>query len=341
MIRPSSPLTMLLSRHTRRRDFITLLGGATAAWPLTARAQQSAKPVVAFINAGAADANARRLAAFRKGLSETGQVEGQNVIVEYHWLEGRYDRLSALMADLVRRRVAVIATPATQPAALAAKAATSSIPIVFGVGEDPVSLGLVASLARPGGNATGVNFFNEEITAKRLALLHELVPGAVRIAVLANPDGPGGTQLHGLQEAARALGLQIRLFQARTSSEIDAEFAALTRERVDCLFVGGDAFFNSRRVQIITLAARERLPASYASREYVEAGGLMNYGTNLVDMFGQVGVYAGSILKGGNPADLPVLQPTKFEFVINLQTAKTLGLDVPPTLLARADEVIE
>ena len=218
----------------KRREFITLLGGAVA-WPLAARAQQSAKPVVAFINVGAADANARRLAAFRKGLSETGQVEGQNVIVEYHWLEGRYDRLSALMADLVRRRVAVIATPATQPAALAAKAATSSIPIVFGVGEDPVSLGLVASLARPGGNATGVNFFNEEITAKRLALLHELVPGAVRIAVLANPDGPGGTQLHGLQEAARALGLQIRLFQARTSSEIDAEFAALTREHVDCL----------------------------------------------------------------------------------------------------------
>jgi putative tryptophan/tyrosine transport system substrate-binding protein len=338
---PQSPLTMLLSRHTRRREFITLLGGAAAAWPLAAHAQQAALPVVAFINAGVADANTRRVAAFRKGLSESGYLEGQNVTIEYHWLEGHYDRLPVLLADLVRRRVAVIATPATQPAALAAKAATSSIPIVFGFGEDPVRLGLVASLAQPGGNTIGVNFFNEEITSKRLGLLRELVPNASRLAVLSNPNGPSETQLQDLQEAGRTLGLQILPFHASTSNEIDAAFAALARERVDGLFVAGDAFFNSRRVQITTLATRERLPASYASREYVEAGGLMNYGTNLSDTFRQVGIYTGSILKGSKPADLPVLQPTKFEFVINLATAKALGLEVPPTLLARADEVIE
>jgi putative ABC transport system substrate-binding protein len=325
----------------KRREFITLLGGAAAAWPLAAHAQRPAIPVVAFISAGSADANARRLAAFRKGLSEAGYLEGQNVTLDYHWLEGHYERLPALLADLIRRKVAVIATPATQPAAVAAKAATSSIPIVFGVGEDPVSLGLVASLARPGGNATGVNFFNEEITSKRLGLLRELVPSASRIAVLANPNGPSGTQLQHLQDAARLLGLHIVIFHASTSNEIDAAFASIARERVDGLFVAGDAFFNSRRVQFITLAARERLPASYASREWVEAGGLMNYGTNLSETFRQVGIYTGSILKGSKPADLPVLQPTKFEFVINLQTAKTLGLEVPPTLLARADEVIE
>jgi putative ABC transport system substrate-binding protein len=325
----------------RRREFITLLGGAAAAWPLAAHAQQAALPVVAFINAGVADANTRRVAAFRKGLSESGYLEGQNVTIEYHWLEGHYDRLPVLLADLVRRRVAVIATPATQPAALAAKAATSSIPIVFGFGEDPVRLGLVASLAQPGGNTIGVNFFNEEITSKRLGLLRELVPNASRLAVLSNPNGPSETQLQDLQEAGRTLGLQILPFHASTSNEIDAAFAALARERVDGLFVAGDAFFNSRRVQITTLATRERLPASYASREYVEAGGLMNYGTNLSDTFRQVGIYTGSILKGSKPADLPVLQPTKFEFVINLATAKALGLEVPPTLLARADEVIE
>jgi putative ABC transport system substrate-binding protein len=325
----------------KRREFITLLGGAAAAWPLAAHAQRPAIPVVAFISAGSADANARRLAAFRKGLSEAGYLEGQNVTLDYHWLEGHYERLPALLADLIRRKVAVIATPATQPAAVAAKAATSSIPIVFGVGEDPVSLGLVASLARPGGNATGVNFFNEEITSKRLGLLRELVPSASRIAVLANPNGPSGTQLQHLRDAARLLGLHIVIFHASTSNEIDAAFASIARERVDGLFVAGDAFFNSRRVQFITLAARERLPASYASREWVEAGGLMNYGTNLSETFRQVGIYTGSILKGSKPADLPVLQPTKFEFVINLQTAKTLGLEVPPTLLARADEVIE
>jgi ABC-type uncharacterized transport system substrate-binding protein len=324
-----------------RREFITIVGGAAASWPFAASAQQPAMPVVAFINAGAADANALRVAAFRKGLREAGYLEGQNVTVDYRWLEGHYERLPALLADLIRRKVAVIATPATQPAAVAAKAATSSIPIVFGVGEDPVRLGLVASLARPGGNATGVNFFNEEITSKRLGLLRELVPSASRIAVLANPNGPSGTQLQNLQDAARLLGLQLVIFHASTSNEVDAAFASISRERVDGLFVAGDAFFNSRRVQFITLAARERLPASYASREWVEAGGLMNYGTNLSDTFRQVGIYTGSILNGSKPAELPVLQPTKFEFVINLQTAKALGLDVPPTLLARADEVIE
>jgi putative ABC transport system substrate-binding protein len=327
----------------RRRDFITLLGGGAAAWPLAARAQQTAMPVVAFMNAGSADANVRRAAAFRKGLGETGYVEGQNVTVEYHWLEGQYDRLPALITDLVRRRVAVIATPAFTPAAIAAKAATATIPIVFGVGEDPVKLGLIGSFARPGGNATGFNFFNQEVDAKRLGLLHELIPQAVRVAVLVNPGSPTVVEatLPEVQEAARVLGLQIFVHKASTSGEIEAAFAALARERAEALFVGGDGFFNSRRVQFITLAARDRLPASYASREYVEAGGLMNYGTSLTDMFRQVGIYTGSILKGAKPADLPVVQSTKFEFLLNLQTAKALGLEVPPMLLARTDEVIE
>jgi putative ABC transport system substrate-binding protein len=326
----------------KRRQFITLLGGA-AAWPLAARAQQPKIPVVAFINAGVADASARRVAAFRKGLSESGYVEGQNVMVEYHWLEGRYDRVPALVADLVRRRVAVIATPANQQATLAAKAATSSVPIVFGVSEDPVKLGLVVSLAQSGGNATGINFFNQEVAAKRLGLLHELVPKAARIALLLNPGSPSQVEatLHEVQEAARLLGLQILVFNASTSAEIDTAFAALARERADALFVAGDVFFNSRRVQFVTLAARDRLPASYASREYVEVGGLMNYGTNLLDMFRQVGIYTGSIIRGANPADLPVMQASRFEFLINLQTAKALGIEVPPMLLARADEVIE
>jgi putative tryptophan/tyrosine transport system substrate-binding protein len=243
----------------KRRDFITLVGGAAAAWPLAARAQQTAMPVVAFMNAGSADANVRRVAAFRKGLGETGYVEGQNVTVEYHWLEGQYDRLPALITDLVRRRVAVIATPAFTPAAIAAKAATATIPIVFGVGEDPVKLGLVASFARPGGNATGFNFFNQEMDAKRLGLLHELIPKAVRVAVLVNPGGPTVVEatLQEVQEAARVLGLQILVHKASTSGEIDAAFAALARERAEALFVGGDGFFNSRRVQFITLAARQ------------------------------------------------------------------------------------
>jgi len=283
------------------------------------------------------------VAAFRKGLSEASYVEGQNVTVEYNWLEGRYDRVLTLVADLVRRRVAVIATPGNTIAALAAKAATPTIPIVFGVGEDPVKLGLVASLARPGGNATGVNFFFSEVVAKRLELLHELVPKAVRIAVLVNPTNTPSTEaaLRDIPAAARALGLQIQLLNASTSREIEAAFATLVRDRADALFVAPDAFFNSRGVQFATLAAAHRVPAAYALREYVVAGGLMSYATDNVDMWRQVGVYTGQILKGAKPADLPVVQSTKFEFVINLQTARALGIEVPPQLLASADEVIE
>jgi putative ABC transport system substrate-binding protein len=327
----------------RRREFITLFGGAAVAWPLAARAQQPALPVVAFIRDGSADASARFVAAFRKGLNETGYVEGQNVTVEYHWLEGQYDRLSTLVADLVRRRVAVIATPGTAQAALAAKVATATIPIVFGVGDDPVKLGLVASLARPGGNATGINSFVQEVVAKRLRLLHELVPKAVRVAVLVNPANASSAEsvLRELQQAAPTIGLQIQILNASTIGEIDATFATLARERSDALFVAGDAFFFDRRVQFATLTARDRIPATYAVRELVAAGGLMSYGPDLAEMFRQVGVYTGKILKGAKPADLPTVQSTKFEFVINMQTAKALDIEVPPTLLAVADEVIE
>jgi putative tryptophan/tyrosine transport system substrate-binding protein len=327
----------------RRREFITLLGGAAAAWPQVAHAQQPAMPVVGFIYGGSADGSVRFAAAFREGLNETGYVEGQNVTVEYHWLEGHNDRLPVLVADLVRRQVAAIATPASTPAALAAKAATAAIPIVFGVGEDPVKLGLVASLARPAGNVTGINFFNTELIAKRLRLLHDLVPKAARIAVLLNPSNASITKttLGAVQEAAPAIGLQIQIFNATTIAEIDAVFAALVRERPDALFVAPDGFFHSRGVQFATLTARDRIPAAYAIRELVAAGGLMSYGTNFTDLFHQVGVYTGKILKGAKPAELPVLQSTNFEFVINIQTARALGIEVPPGVLSIADEVIE
>src|SRR5215831_7609088 len=341
---PLSALTMLLSRHTKRREFITLLGGAAAAsWPVAARAQQVAMPVIGFFNGRSAEDSPRLGAAFRKGLEEAGYVEGQNVTVEYHWLEGRYDRLPSLISDLVRRRVAVIATPGSNPAALAAKAATPTIPIVFGVGEDPVKIGLVASLARPGGDATGVNFFVSEIVAKRLGLLHELLPKAVRIAVLVNPANASTAEatLREVPEAARVLGLQIQLLKASTSQEIEAAFATLAREPTDAVFVGPDGFFLSRRVQFVTLAAHLRMPANYFAREMVEAGGLISYGTDILNMFRQVGIMTGQVLKGIKPADLPVIQSTKFEFVINLQTARALGLEVPPGLSARADELIE
>jgi putative ABC transport system substrate-binding protein len=325
----------------RRREFITLLGGL-AVWPLAARAQQP-MPVVGFINAGSADGSAARAAAFRKGLNEAGYVEGQNVTVEYHWLEGQYDRLPELVADLVRRRVAVIATPLSMLAALAAKAATATIPIVFGAGEDPVQLGLVASLARPGGNVTGVNFFVTEVTAKELRLLHDLVPKAVRIAVLVNPANAATAEptLRDVQEAAPTIGLKTQILNATTIGEIDAAFATLARERPDALFVVPDGFFYSRRVQFATLTAVNKIPAAYWDRDIVAAGGLMSYGTDLMDAFRQVGVYTGNILKGAKPADLPVLQTTKFEFAINLQTARALGIEVPNALLLVADEVIE
>ena len=326
----------------KRREFIAGLGGAAAGWPFVARAQQPAVPVIGFVTGGSADAFADRARAFRKGLSETGYIEGQNVTVEYHWLEGQYDRLPALMADLVRRRMAVIVTPGNVPT-LAAKAATATIPIAFSVAEDPVKLGLVASLARPGGNSTGINFFSAEVVAKRLGLLHVLVPKAVRVAVLVNPANATNaeTTLRSVQEAARVIGLQIQVLNASTTSEIDAAFAALARERPDILFVAPDAFFVSRRVQFATLAARDRIPAAYSTREFVAAGGLMSYGTDIADDFRQVGVYTGTILKGAKPADLPVQQSTKFEFTINLQTARALGLTIPETLLATADEVIQ
>ena len=327
----------------KRRTFIAGIG-SSAVWPLAARAQQLALPVVGFIHIGAADASPRDVAAFRKGLNETGYVEGQNVTVEYHLLENQSDSSPALIADLVRRRVAVIATSGTR-AAIAAKAATSTIPIVFGVGDDPVKLGLVASLARPGGNATGFNTFAREVVGKRLGLLHELVPKAARFAVLLNPANANATIteaiLRDVQEAARTVGLQIHALNASTSREIDAAFATLARERPDALFVGPDAFFSSRRVQLANLAARDRIPAAYGNRDFVEAGGLMSYGINFADTFRQVGVYTGSILKGAKPADLPVVQSTKFEFLINLNTANALGLTIPETLLATADEVIQ
>jgi putative tryptophan/tyrosine transport system substrate-binding protein len=332
-----------MAMHIRRREFISALGGAAAAWPLAARAQQPAMPVIGFVTGQSQETSVRRAGAFRKALNEAGYVEGQNVTVEYHWLDGQYDRLPSLMADLVRRHVAVIATPGSNPASLAAKAATTTIPIVFGVGADPVELGLVASLARPGGNATGINFFVADIAAKRLGLLHDLVPKAVRIAVLVNPANVSTVEatLRDIPEAARALGLQTQFLNARTSREIEAAFAILVHDRADALFVAPDGFFFSRRVQFATLATRDGIPAAFAPREHVEAGGLMSYGTDVLDMFRQVGVYTGQILKGAKPTDLPVLQSTKFEFVINLQTARALGIEVPNSIQLLADEVIE
>jgi putative ABC transport system substrate-binding protein len=326
-----------------RREFIAALGGATVGWPFAVRSQQAALPVVGLIRDGSADANARNVAAFRKGLSETGYVEGQNVMVEYHWLEGDYDRLPALMADLVRRQVAVIATPGSTEIALAAKTATATIPIIFGVGEDPVQLGLVGSLARPGGNATGINNFSAEVAAKRLRLLHDLVPKVVRVAVFLNPGNPliAEATLREVQQAAPTIGLQIQILNAGTIGEIDAAFATFAHERPDALFVAPDSFFNSRRLQFATLTARDKIPATYPSRDFVAAGGLISYGTDRADMFRQVGIYTGSILKGAKPADLPVLQQAKFEFVINLKTARALGIEVPPGVLSIADEAIE
>ena len=325
----------------RRRAFITLLGGA-AAWPLAARGQQSAVPVIGFLNITSPDGYAERLRGFRQGLKDTGHVEGENVAIEYRWAEDQPDRPS-LATELVRRQVAVIATLGTTNSALAAKAATTTIPIVFAVGEDPVRLGLVVSLARPAGNLTGINFFNSELTAKRLELLHELVPTATRVAVLINPTEAANaeTTVRDVQSAAHAIGLQIQVHNASTSREIEAVFATFGHARPDALFVVGDALFNSRRVQLVHLATRYGIPATFGSRVYPEVGGLMSYGTNIMDAFRQAGVYTGRILKGAKPAELPVVQSTKFELIINHPTARMLGITVPDKLLARADEVIE
>jgi putative ABC transport system substrate-binding protein len=342
-----SPTRGIVISSIDRRAILTTLGSAAAATsllrPLAARAQQPALPVVAFIHAGSPTDSASRAAAFGKGLSETGYVEGQNVTVEYHWLEGHYDRVSAVVADVVRRQVAVIATPASSLATLAAKNATATIPIVFGAAEDPVKLGFVASLARPGGNVTGINFFTTEVTAKELRLLHDMVPKAVRIALLVNPANAAtaAPTLRDAQEAAAAIGLQIQILNASTIAEIDAAFASLARERPDALFVAPDAFFGSRRVQFVTLTAANKIPATFWDRDIVAAGGLMSYGTDLGDAFRQVGICTGTILKGVKPADLPVQQLTKFVFAINLQTARALGIEVPPAVLSIADEVIE
>jgi putative tryptophan/tyrosine transport system substrate-binding protein len=325
----------------KRREFITLLVGVTS-WPLAARAQQPAMPDVGYLYAGAPEASAYLVAAFRKGLSKTGYVEGQNVAIEYSWTHNEFDRLPALAADLVRRQVTVIAAPGSAAAAVAAKAATATIPVVFSGGADPVQAGLVASLNRPGGNVTGVTTMNAEAGTKRLGLLHELLPHAVRFAVLVNPiNSLTEPFVTDLRAAAAVFGAQIDVFNCSTIGEINTAFVSLAQRQTDALVVGVDTLFLNRRVQVATLAAHHRLPAIYTLREQTEVGGLMSYGSSFTDLFRQTGIYVGRVLKGEKPADLPVLRASKFEFVINLQTAKTLGLDVPPTLLARADEVIE
>jgi putative tryptophan/tyrosine transport system substrate-binding protein len=325
-----------------RRHFITLLGGAATAWPLTARAQQPAMPVIGLLDPRSPDVMADRLRAFRLGLKDVGYVEGDNVTIIYRFAEDQNDRLPELATELVRRQVTVIVASATT-AAPAAKAATTTIPIAFIAAQDPVRLGLVASLARPGGNLTGINFFSGELAAKRLDLLHDLLPRAVRVAVLVNPADSANTAsiLRDVEAAARAIGLQVQVLNASTSREINAAFENVERDRPDALFVGANTFLNARRIQVVQLAAFHRLPALYPTREFVEVGGLMSYGTNVMDAFRQLGIYVGRILKGAKPADLPVVQSSKFDLVINAETARMLGLAVPPTLLSTADEVIE
>jgi putative ABC transport system substrate-binding protein len=327
----------------KRRAFITLLGGAAAAWPLVARAQQPGMPVIGFLHAQSLDTNADRLRAFRQGLKDTGFVEGENVTIEYRWAENQLDRLPALAAELVRRKVAVIAAIGAQASVFAAKGATTTIPIVFNTDDDPVRRGLVASIARPDSNLTGINFLAAELGAKRLELLREMVPTATRVAVLVDSTSPTAAEamVRDVEPAARAVGLQIHALNAGTSGEISAAFAMFVRERMDAVFVSPGAFLTSRRVQLVQLAARHAVPATYPVRDYAVVGGLMSYGASLTDAFRQVGVYTGRILKGAKPADLPVVQSTKFELVINAETARILGLPVPSTLLTSADEVIE
>jgi putative tryptophan/tyrosine transport system substrate-binding protein len=325
----------------RRREFITLLGGAAVARPLTARAQQPAMPVIGFLYEGLPQPIAHLVAAFREGLMETGYVEGQNVAIEFRWARNEIDRLPELAADLVRRRVAIIATPGSTPASLAAKAATTSIPIVFSMGGDPVQAGLVTSFNRPGGNITGISSMNRELSSKRLGLLHELVPKAERFAVLVINTSFAELLIEDAQAGAATIGRQIEVFYASTNSDIAAAFASIVQKRIEALVLTPGALFNNNRVQLATLAARHVLPTIYSSREFSEAGGLMSYGPSITEEFRQTGIYSGRVLKGEKPADLPVMRATKFEFIINLQTARALSLDIPPTLLAHADEVIE
>jgi len=326
----------------KRREFITLLGGAVAAWPLAARAQQPAMPVVGFLHDSWPEPRANFLAAFRQGLSEAGFVDGRNVMIEYRWAQDQLDRLPGLAADLVRRQVAVIVAVGGPGPALAAKAATDAIPIVFQAAADPIKLGLVRSINRPGDNATGVTYFTLELGPKRLGLLRELMPGGADVVVLVNPQSPvADSGLKDMHAAADAVGQQLSVLHASNNQEINAAFPAMAQKRVPALVIIPDALFYGRRVQLATLAARYAIPAIYSSREFAEVGGLMSYGANLADIYRQIGTYTGRILNGTKPADLPVVQPTKFEFVINVATAKVLGINVPSTLLARADEVIE
>jgi putative tryptophan/tyrosine transport system substrate-binding protein len=331
----------------RRRELITLLGGAMAApsafWPLAARAQQATKPVIGYLYAGSPEPSAHLLAAFRKGLAESGYIEGQNVTIEYRWAYNVLDRLPDLAADLVRRQVAVMVTPGSVAAALAAKRATTTIPIVFGIGGDPVQAGLVASLNRPGANVTGVSYLQAQLAAKQLGLLHDLLPGARRFAVLVNPNNVRVTEAFNtdLQAAASAIGGQIDALPAATDGDIDTAFGSLREKQADALLVSPGPLFGNRRVQLATLAARHAMPAMYFDRQFAEVGGLISYGTSLADQYRQTGIYTGRALKGEKPADLPILRATKFELVINLKSAKTLGLDIPPGMLAIADEVIE